>query len=96
MPSPGDFLKWCLRRIIKFEEVVDGRYAPVCCTIVTRKESEILLVGNDYKTGQLIFWNFPGGAVRCAEFMPYAESYKRLAPAIAIPLRDWLTKPRNT
>ena len=50
MPSPGDFLKWCLRRIIKFEEVADGRYVPIACTIVTRDEVEILLGGNDYKT----------------------------------------------
>jgi 8-oxo-dGTP diphosphatase len=63
MPGPGDFLKWCLRRIIKFEEVADGRYVPVCCAIVTRDEAEILLVGNDYKTGQPLFWNLPGGAV---------------------------------
>lgn len=36
-PGPGDCLKWCLRRIIKFEEVADGRYVPVCCAVVTRE-----------------------------------------------------------
>ena len=164
MPSPDDFLRWCLRRIIKSEAVADGCYVPVCCVIVTRKESEILLVGNDYKTGQPIFWNLPGGAVdlgedlrhaairetyeesglevlqigrlvwvvqiyngpehpsflvfafeviawrgdvtldheeeggavRCAELVPYAEACKRLVSTIGVPLRDWLMESRNT
>ena len=164
MPDPGDFLTWCLRRIIKFEEVADGRYVPVCCAIVTRNDAEILLVGNDYKAGQPLFWNLPGGAVdlgedlrhtvirelyeesglealqvgrlawvvqiyngpehpsflvfafeviawrgditleheekdgrvRRAEFVPYAEAFKRLVPTVAVPLRDRLTGSRNT
>lgn len=162
MPGPGDFLKWCLRRIIKFEAVADSRYVPVCCAIVTRAETEILLVGNDYHPEQPLFWNLPGGAVdlgedlrhavirelyeesglegvqvgplawvaqiyngpehpsflvfafeviawrgditlehedgrvRRAEFVPYAGAYERLVSTIAVPLRDWLTEPRNT
>ena len=63
MPDPGAFLKWCLRRIVKFEEVADGRYVPVSCAIVTRDEAEILLVGNDYEAGRPLVWNLPGGAV---------------------------------
>ncbi len=72
MPTPGDFLKWCLRRVIKFEEVADGRYVPVCCAIVTREQSEILLVGNDYNPGQPLFWNLPGGAVDLGEDLRHA------------------------
>lgn len=72
MPTPDDFLKWCLRRIIKFEEVADGRYVPVCCAIVTRNDSEILLVGNDYNPGQPLFWNLPGGAVDPGEDLRHA------------------------
>lgn len=72
MPDPGDFLKWCLRRIIKFDEVADGRYVPVCCAIVTRAEAGILLVGNDYKAGQPLFWNLPGGAVDPGENLRHA------------------------
>jgi ADP-ribose pyrophosphatase YjhB (NUDIX family) len=37
-----------------------------------------------------------GGSVRRAEFVPYAEAYKRLMTASAVPLRDWLTAPRET
>lgn len=164
MPDPGDFLKWCLRRIIKFEDVVDGRYVPVSCAIVTRDEAEIILVGNEYGAGQPLFWNLPGGAVdpgedlrhavirelyeesglevlqigqlawvvqlyngpehpsflifafeviawqggitlayeeeggavRCVEFVPYAEACQRLVSTIAVPLRDWLTESRGT
>lgn len=79
MPGPGDFLRWCLRRIIKFEEVADGRYVPISCAIVTRDEAEILLVGNNYKTGQPIFWNLPGGAVDPGEDLRHAairETYE--------------------
>lgn len=72
MPGPGDFLKWCLRRIIKFEEVADGRYAPICCAVVTRDQSEILLVGNDYNPEQPLFWNLPGGAVDPGEDLRHA------------------------
>jgi ADP-ribose pyrophosphatase YjhB (NUDIX family) len=72
MSGPDDFLKWCMRRIIKFEEVADGRYVPVCCAVVTRNNSEILLVGNDYKTGQPLVWNLPGGAVDLGEDLRHA------------------------
>ena len=37
-----------------------------------------------------------GGSVRRAEFVPYAEAYKRLMPTTAVPLRDWLTASRDT
>lgn len=72
MPTPGDFLTWCLRRITKFEKVADGRYAPVCCAIMTRAESEILLVGNNYNPGQPLFWNLPGGVVEPGEDLRHA------------------------
>lgn len=72
MPTPDDFLQWCLRRIIKFEEVADGRYVPVCCAIVTRDDAEILLVGNDYNPKQPLFWNLPGGAVDLGEDLRHA------------------------
>jgi ADP-ribose pyrophosphatase YjhB (NUDIX family) len=63
MPDSGEFLEWCLRRTIKFENVIDGRYVPVSCAIVTRNETEILVVGNEYARGQPLYWNLPGGAV---------------------------------
>ena len=39
---------------------------------MTRAEAEILLVGNDYKTGQPLFWNLPGGAVDPGEDLRHA------------------------
>lgn len=72
MPGSGDFLEWCLRRIIKFEQVAEGRYVPVSCAIVTRDEAEVLVVGNDYEAGQLLFWNLPGGAVDPGEDLHHA------------------------
>jgi ADP-ribose pyrophosphatase YjhB (NUDIX family)/predicted GH43/DUF377 family glycosyl hydrolase len=72
MPDTDDFLEWCLRRIVKFEEVADGRYVPISCAVVTRDDAEILLVGNDYQTGQPLFWNLPGGAVDPGEDLRHA------------------------
>ncbi len=50
-----DFLNFCL-------EAAQGRYWLAVSAIVTRDEREILMVGNDYGGGELI-WNLPGGAV---------------------------------
>jgi ADP-ribose pyrophosphatase YjhB (NUDIX family) len=41
----------------------DGRYVPTAGVIVTRDEAEILIVGNEYETGQPLTWNLPGGVV---------------------------------
>jgi ADP-ribose pyrophosphatase YjhB (NUDIX family) len=37
-----------------------------------------------------------GGLVRRAEFVPYGEACQRLMTGSAVPLRDWLTAPRDT
>lgn len=44
-------------------QLTDGRYVPTTGIIVTRDDSEILVVGNEYKTGQPLTWNLPGGVV---------------------------------
>jgi ADP-ribose pyrophosphatase YjhB (NUDIX family) len=72
MPAPDHFLEWCLRRIIQFEQVADGRYVPVSCAIVTRNEGKVLVVGNDYAAGRPLYWNLPGGAVDPGEDLSHA------------------------
>jgi ADP-ribose pyrophosphatase YjhB (NUDIX family) len=64
---PGAFFEGWLRRFIKQEGTVDGRYAPVACAIVTRDDAEILVVGNEYVRGKPLVWNLPGGAVEPGE-----------------------------
>ena len=54
-PDQADFLKFCL-------DVTRTRYCPAVGAIVTRHDSEILMVGNDYGGDELV-WNLPGGAV---------------------------------
>jgi 8-oxo-dGTP diphosphatase len=54
-PNQNDFLRFCL-------DVAQTRYWPAVGAIVTRSDSEILLVGNEYGKDDLI-WNLPGGAV---------------------------------
>jgi len=44
-------------------QLTDGRYVPTAGVIVTRDETEILIVGNEYETGQPLTWNLPGGVV---------------------------------
>jgi hypothetical protein len=61
--DPGAFFEGWLRRFIKQEGTVDGRYVPVACAIVTREDAEILVVGNEYVRGKPLVWNLPGGAV---------------------------------
>ena len=51
----ADFLKFCL-------DAAQGRYWLAAGAIVTRNDSEILMVGNNYGEDELI-WNLPGGAV---------------------------------
>lgn len=45
------------------DQLTDGRYVPTAGVIVTRDETEILIVGNEYETGQPLTWNLPGGVV---------------------------------
>jgi ADP-ribose pyrophosphatase YjhB (NUDIX family) len=71
-PDPDAFLEWCLRRVIKFHTVSEGRYVPAVSAVVTRDESQVLLVGNEYTAGQPLFWNLPGGAVDPGEDLRHA------------------------
>jgi ADP-ribose pyrophosphatase YjhB (NUDIX family) len=71
-PDPGAFLEWCLRRVIKFHSVSEGRYVPAVSAVVTRDESHVLLVGNEYTAGEPLFWNLPGGAVDPGEDLRHA------------------------
>lgn len=47
--------------------MTDGRYIPTAGAIVTRDETEILIVGNEYETGPPLTWNLPGGVVEPGE-----------------------------
>lgn len=44
-------------------QLTEGRYLPTASVIVTRGETEILVVGNEYEKGQPLTWNLPGGIV---------------------------------
>jgi ADP-ribose pyrophosphatase YjhB (NUDIX family) len=44
-------------------QLTDGRYVPTAGAIVTRDGTDILIVGNEYETGQPLTWNLPGGVV---------------------------------
>ena len=52
----------------------DGRYMLTAGAIVTHDETEILIVGNEYETGQPLTWNLPGGAVEPGEDLCYAAA----------------------
>lgn len=55
-------------------QLTDGRYVPTAGTIVTRDETEILIVGNEYEAGQPLTWNLPGGIVEPGEDLCYAAA----------------------
>jgi ADP-ribose pyrophosphatase YjhB (NUDIX family) len=44
-------------------QLTDSRYVPTADVIVTRDETEILIVGNEYEAGKPLTWNLPGGVV---------------------------------
>jgi ADP-ribose pyrophosphatase YjhB (NUDIX family) len=61
-PSPEECLAWHLGRIVKLEEVTEGRYVPVASAVVTRHGREVLVVGNEYARGRPLYWTLPGGS----------------------------------
>ena len=65
--DPSVYLQQWLKHIIKYEELADGRYLPVATAIVTRQNSEVLVVGNEYARGEPLVWNLPGGKVERGE-----------------------------
>ena len=65
-PSQTDLLAFYL-------EMAQTRYWPAVGAIVTRNNTEILLVGNDYGRDELV-WNLPGGAVDPGEDLIQAVS----------------------
>ena len=65
-PSQTDLLAFYL-------EIAQTRYWPAVGAIVTRNNTEILLVGNDYGRDELV-WNLPGGAVDPGEDLIQAVS----------------------
>lgn len=65
--DPEAFLGQWLRQIIKYEGVAEKRYAPIAAAIVTRRDAEVLLVGNEYARGKPLSWNLPGGSVELGE-----------------------------
>jgi ADP-ribose pyrophosphatase YjhB (NUDIX family) len=72
--DPELYLHRWLHRIIKHEGMAEGRYWPVVGAIVTRDESEVLLVGNEYSRGEPLFWNLPGGGVEPGETVRQAAA----------------------
>ena len=72
------YLEQWIWRGIKLQESADGRYWPVACALVTRGDSEVLLVGNEYVKGQPLVWNLPGGVAEPGEDM-YTTVRRELA-----------------
>ena len=66
LPTQADLLSFYL-------EIAQTRYCPAVGAIVTRDHAEILLVGNDYGSDELV-WNLPGGAVDPGEDLIQAVS----------------------
>jgi ADP-ribose pyrophosphatase YjhB (NUDIX family) len=73
--NPEAFLGQWLRQIIKYEGIAEKRYAPIAAAIVTRRDAEVLLVGNEYAQGKPLSWNLPGGSVELGE--PIREAVVR-------------------
>ncbi len=65
--DPAGYLNQWLWNIVRREALSDGRYMPAVAGIITRNDSEILVVGNEYSKGRPLTWNFPGGAVEQGE-----------------------------
>jgi ADP-ribose pyrophosphatase YjhB (NUDIX family) len=49
-------------------------YIPTAGAIVTRDGTEILIVGNEYETGEPLTWNLPGGVVEAGEGLCHAAA----------------------
>ena len=85
---------WC-RRIIRDEGTAEGRYWLIATTIVTRADSEILLVGNDYGREELV-WHLPGGSVNPGEDLRHAavrELYEETGiEALSIGRLAWVSQ----
>lgn len=70
--DPELYLHQWLRRIFKHEGVAEGRYWPVTGALVTRADSQVLIVGNEYARGEPLFWNLPSGTVEPGESLRQA------------------------
>ena len=76
--APGGYLAQWLRQIVKHEAIAQGRYVPIVDAIVTRDESEILLVANQYAPEEPLRWSFPGGSVEPGEDLSRPRSVSRM------------------
>jgi len=65
--DPEAFLGQWLRQIIKYEGIAERRYVPIAAGVVTRRDADVLLVGNEYARGKPLSWNLPGGTVELGE-----------------------------
>jgi ADP-ribose pyrophosphatase YjhB (NUDIX family) len=72
--DPELYLHQWLRRIFKHEGMAEGRYWPVTGAIVTRADSQVLIVGNEYARGVPLFWNLPSGTVEPGESLRQAAA----------------------
>jgi ADP-ribose pyrophosphatase YjhB (NUDIX family) len=102
--APGGYLAQWLRHIVKHEAIAQGRYVPIVDAIVTRDESEILLVANQYAPDEPLRWSFPGGSVEPGEDLGQAtirELYEEsgieaLALGNVAWVAQWYSGPENT
>lgn len=74
LSDPGEIVRWCVERARHLEDVIACWYCPLASVIVTRNDSELLLVGNRFVDGGPLVWGLPGGVAAPGESLVEAAA----------------------
>jgi 8-oxo-dGTP diphosphatase len=101
--EPGETLRRAVARELGEETglqtLATGRLAWIVQSYVGERETGILAFAFEVTAWEgrvTLDLEESGGLARRAEFVPYEEACQRLMSGSAVPLRDWLTAPRDT